>query len=302
METQEYQIEGHEHVYGEWQITTPATCEHEGVKTRYCNICLQPDPNTQSIPAHGHDYKLTEMIPATCTEPGSKTYTCSHDSSHHYTEEIPATGHDYGEWIVTTPATTSAPGVETRYCANDPSHTETREIPKLDNATTVTFNINKRINGEYYEYDYKSITKTYPVGTRLRIEWTYPNGYYHPNSWFKANANRQYYANYGDTGCYFVLGPRLPYVEITENIGGNITNYSFEVDVSENLVIDICLENEWDKELPTPQISVVNRATQSSNSRNKLFMAKRKASLRNKGGDGASATVLTAAQLNALFG
>lgn len=80
IEEQEYTIEGHDHVYGDWVVTTPATCEEEGVMTRYCNICLEPDPQTQTIPAHGHDYKLTAMTPATCTEDGSKTYTCSHDA------------------------------------------------------------------------------------------------------------------------------------------------------------------------------------------------------------------------------
>ena len=45
---------------------------------------------------------------------------------------LPAYGHNWGEWAVTTPATEEAEGVETRTCLNDPSHTETRLIPCLD--------------------------------------------------------------------------------------------------------------------------------------------------------------------------
>jgi len=265
VQQEEYSIEGHEHVYGDWVVTTPATCEGEGVQTRYCNICLEPDPVTQAIPALGHDYQMTSMTPATCTTNGSKTFTCSHDTSHTYTDTIAATGHDWGEWVVTTPATTSASGVETRYCANDPSHVETREIPQLEGAATVTFNVNKRIDGEYYNVDYKTVSVSYPVGTRIRIEWTYPNGYSAPDAWFKKNASRLFVKNYGDKGCYILTGARMPYVEINKPfVNGQDSKYSFEVDVAENLVIDICLENSWDKALPTPTITVVNQAGTSS--------------------------------------
>ena len=45
------------------------------------------------------------------------------------TEKIPALGHDWGDWTVTTPATCTNEGVETRICNRDPSHVETRTIP-----------------------------------------------------------------------------------------------------------------------------------------------------------------------------
>ncbi len=48
---------------------------------------------------------------------------------------IPATGHVWGDWIVTTPATVNAAGVETKTCQNDPSHTMTRAIKKLTPTT-----------------------------------------------------------------------------------------------------------------------------------------------------------------------
>ena len=68
--------------------------------------------------------------PPTCTEPGVKTYTCI-ECEHTKTEEIPAMGHDYGDWIITKEPTLTAEGIATRICANDSSHTETKTLPKL---------------------------------------------------------------------------------------------------------------------------------------------------------------------------
>lgn len=78
----------------------------------------------------------------TCTEPGSASYTCDYEHTNGATDpscnrtwtgEVPATGHDYGEWTVTKPATCKEEGVETRTCKNDSSHTETRKIAKTEN-------------------------------------------------------------------------------------------------------------------------------------------------------------------------
>ena len=46
-------------------------------------------------------------------------------------EIIPATGHDWGEWTVTKPATETEEGQDTRTCSHDESHKETRVVPKL---------------------------------------------------------------------------------------------------------------------------------------------------------------------------
>lgn len=52
-------------------------------------------------------------------------------------EEIPAKGHDMGEWVVTTPALPGIRGVETRVCSRG-DHTETRPIPALPVQSAVT--------------------------------------------------------------------------------------------------------------------------------------------------------------------
>lgn len=74
-----------------------------------------------------HLWSPTET-PPTCTEAGEEGEECSR-CGEKKTEKIPALGHDWGDWTVTTPATCTNEGVETRTCNRDPSHVETRTIP-----------------------------------------------------------------------------------------------------------------------------------------------------------------------------
>ena len=74
-----------------------------------------------------HKWSDTETLP-TCTEAGEKGKVCSRCGMKE-TEKIPALGHDWGAWTVTTPATCTKEGVETRICNRDSSHVETRTIP-----------------------------------------------------------------------------------------------------------------------------------------------------------------------------
>ena len=114
----------HTHAFGEWTVTTPATCTKDGVKTRTC-ACGEAE--TRAIPATGHTFgDWTVTTPATCTVDGTETRTCS-ACGETETRAIPATGHTFGDWTVTTPATCTADGVETRSCAC--GETETRAIP-----------------------------------------------------------------------------------------------------------------------------------------------------------------------------
>ncbi len=150
------------HTYGEWTVTTPATCTAAGIQTHSCLSCNFKE--TREIPAPGHDYistitkeatetaegirtytcskcqdSYTEAIaklPAShkhsysssvskqpsCTEKGTKTYTCSCGDT--YSEEIPALGHDYTS-KVTKDATETAEGVRTYTCSKcQDSYTE----------------------------------------------------------------------------------------------------------------------------------------------------------------------------------
>ena len=92
------------------------------------------------IKATGHTPALRNIKAATCTEAGyTGDMVCSVcGTTTAWGEEIPAIGHDWGDWVVTTQATETAEGVETRTCKNDTSHKESRAIPKLEPTVTPT--------------------------------------------------------------------------------------------------------------------------------------------------------------------
>ena len=64
-----------------------------------------------------HVHVKENIVPATCTESGSKTVVCEDCGETISTEVIPATGHSFGEWTVTKEATCFEDGEETRTCS-----------------------------------------------------------------------------------------------------------------------------------------------------------------------------------------
>lgn len=76
-----------------------------------------------------HDWKEASRKAASCTENGQFTYKCGKCDSVK-TETIKATGHNFGQWVVTKKATALENGVETRTCRNC-GKTETRTTEKL---------------------------------------------------------------------------------------------------------------------------------------------------------------------------
>ena len=86
-----------EHSWGEWEVTTEATCEAEGEQTRTCSVCNETE--TEKIPALGHKWDEGKVTTeATCTKKGVKTFTCQNDPEHTKTEEIPVTDHTFSKW------------------------------------------------------------------------------------------------------------------------------------------------------------------------------------------------------------
>ena len=72
-----------------------ATCTEEGSKTYTCEC---GESYTEPIAALGHAYEITSQTSAACTEAGETVYTCSRcDNS--YAEAIPATGHNYVDGV-----------------------------------------------------------------------------------------------------------------------------------------------------------------------------------------------------------
>ena len=80
----------HTHAFGEWTVTTPATCTVDGTETRTCSACGETE--TRTIPATGHTFgDWTVTTPATCTADGVETRSCACGETE--TRAIPATGH-----------------------------------------------------------------------------------------------------------------------------------------------------------------------------------------------------------------
>ena len=123
------------HTWGEWKVTTPATCIANGSKERECSVCHPKE--TETITALGHDFHGTETVTKkpTCAETGTKTVQCTRCTEVE-TQTIPIDrdAHNYqNDWAETTRATCTDPGVETRYCHNDHNHFETRPTAKDSN-------------------------------------------------------------------------------------------------------------------------------------------------------------------------
>lgn len=63
-----------------------------------------------------HEHVKENIVPATCTESGSKTVVCEDCGETLSTEVIPAKGHSFGDWTVTKEATCFEDGEESRTC------------------------------------------------------------------------------------------------------------------------------------------------------------------------------------------
>ena len=83
-----------EHEWDEGVVTTPATCEEDGVKTYTCVKC--GETKTEVIPATGHAWGEWEVTTeADCEEKGVETRTCA-NCGETETREISELGHDWG--------------------------------------------------------------------------------------------------------------------------------------------------------------------------------------------------------------
>ena len=116
-----------DHVWGEPEYTWFEDNSHVLAK-RHCTL----DPS--HVDTEVAETTASEGRAATCTEPGTTMYTASFENEAFSAqtteaEDVPALGHDWGEWEVTTPATEKEDGVETRTCKRCKDATETRVIP-----------------------------------------------------------------------------------------------------------------------------------------------------------------------------
>ena len=131
-ETKTEVIKATEHKPGA-PVTVPATCEQDGSVTISCTVCnevVSKDPIKALGHAYGEFVVTTE---ATCCADGVKTATCANDATHTKTEKIPATGnHTWDEGAVTTKPECEKDGVKTFKCTTEGcTATKTEKVAKL---------------------------------------------------------------------------------------------------------------------------------------------------------------------------
>lgn len=126
------QLDALGHDWDSGVITTPATETEAGVKTYTCTRC--EETKTESIPKLEHTHSYTaEVTEPTCTEQGYTTYTCA--CGYSYKDNYTtALGHSFGAWTVTKTATCTEAGKESRTCSRCGT-TETLAIPALGHKT-----------------------------------------------------------------------------------------------------------------------------------------------------------------------
>ena len=97
-----------------------ATCTESGLtEGRSCKTCGEVISEQEVISALGHDYStdFTVDTTATCKNYGSKSRHCSRCDNKTDITVIPATNHDYSEWIVTKAVTCTTNGEKTKSCS-----------------------------------------------------------------------------------------------------------------------------------------------------------------------------------------
>ena len=125
---------GHQYTESTRVITSP-TCLTAGLqqKSSICKVCgYNAGTTDETLPALGHDWGSWNVTtPATCTTAGVETRVCKRDSSHVETNPLAPLGHKWGPWSVTKQPTCEVPGENTRTCQNDSSHKETEPISPI---------------------------------------------------------------------------------------------------------------------------------------------------------------------------
>ena len=114
------------HTYGSAVITKQPTCTSEGTKTKTCTQCGATV--TETIAKLSHSYTTTVVAP-TCTANGYTLHKCSVCGTSYKDSTTKATGHSYGNSVVTKQPTCTSEGTKTKTCTKC-NATVTETIPK----------------------------------------------------------------------------------------------------------------------------------------------------------------------------
>ena len=101
------------HTYGSAVITKQPTCTSEGTKTKTCTKCNATV--TETIAKTSHKYANTVVAP-TCTTDGYTLHKCSVCGTSYKDSTTNATGHSYGNSVVTKQPTCTSEGTKIKTC------------------------------------------------------------------------------------------------------------------------------------------------------------------------------------------
>ena len=122
------------HSYGNSVVTKQPTCTSEGTKTKTCTKCNARV--TETIPKTSHKYADTVVAP-TCTTDGYTLHKCSVCGTSYKGNTTKATGHSYGNSVVTKQPTCTSEGTKIKTCTKC-NATVTETIPKTSHKYTDT--------------------------------------------------------------------------------------------------------------------------------------------------------------------
>lgn len=151
---------GHDFTGANWEETTPATCDKDGVETLYCIRCHGTEEGgtqTRLIP-HGnvqHDWEFKKTVEPTCTEGGYDLYECKVCHTTKKENITAALGHDFQNYVKDdNPACQDQ--TETGTCTRiGCGKTDTRTIsgPLSPHEFTKWEGTGPEISGEYLYYE-----------------------------------------------------------------------------------------------------------------------------------------------------
>ena len=122
---------GHSHTS---KVTTPATHTATGVMTYTCHCGDTYTETIDKIAEHNHTAVVTAP---TCEDQGYTTYTCVCGDSY-VADYVDAKGHTAGEWVVTKPATSTQSGTKTQSCTVCGTVLNTQTIPAYGKVNSVS--------------------------------------------------------------------------------------------------------------------------------------------------------------------
>ena len=113
------------HTYGSAVITKQPTCTSEGTKTKTCTQCGATV--TETIAKLSHSYTTTVVAP-TCTTNGYTLHKCSVCGTSYKDSTTKASGHSYGNSVVTKQPTCTSEGTAIKTCTKC-NATVTEKLP-----------------------------------------------------------------------------------------------------------------------------------------------------------------------------